>query len=112
MENNLGNKETMARNIKRYCENKGISLNRLAVDIDVPATTISNWVHANTYPRIDKIEKMANYFGITKADLVEEPAAASAIKSAMLIKKYEKLNDRDKQIIENMIDTMLTSYIQ
>lgn len=112
MENNLGNKETMAKNIKRYIEQKGITMARLAADIDVPPTTVSNWVHANSYPRIDKIEAMANYFSITKADLVEEPAAASAIKSAMLIKKYEKLNDRDKQIIENMIDTMLTSYIQ
>ena len=27
---------------------------------------------ANSYPRIDKIELMANYFGISKADLVED----------------------------------------
>lgn len=26
----------------------------------------------NTYPRIDKIEMMANYFGIEKSDLIED----------------------------------------
>ena len=35
-------------------------------------STFSDWVHARTYPRIDKIELMANYFGIEKSDLVEE----------------------------------------
>lgn len=105
MNNNLGNKETMARNIKRYVEQKGINLAQLGQNIGVPATTISNWVNANSYPRIDKIEMMANYFGISKADLVEEPAQATAIKSAQLVKKYERLSDRDKQIIENMIDS-------
>ena len=34
--------------------------------------TFSDWVNAKTYPRIDKIELMANYFGISKADLVED----------------------------------------
>lgn len=108
MGNNLGNKETMAKNIKRYMEQKGITMARLAAEINVPATTVSNWVHANSYPRIDKIEMMANYFKISKADLVEEPAQASAIRSAKLIKKFERLSDRDKDLIENMIDDMLT----
>ena len=32
----------------------------------------TDWVKGNSYPRIDKIELMANYFGISKADLVED----------------------------------------
>lgn len=34
--------------------------------------TFSDWINAKTYPRIDKIELMANYFGIEKSDLVED----------------------------------------
>ena len=38
----------------------------------VKYTTFTDWVKGNSYPRIDKIEMMANYFGISKADLVED----------------------------------------
>ena len=41
--------------------------------LGVKYTTFTDWINANAYPRIDKIEMMANYFHITKADLVEEP---------------------------------------
>ncbi len=39
--------------------------------------TFSDWVNAKTYPRIDKIELMANYFGISKSDLVEDRSRSS-----------------------------------
>ena len=40
--------------------------------LGVKYTTFTDWVKGNTYPRIDKIELMANYFGIEKSDLVED----------------------------------------
>ena len=68
----LGNKEIMAKNIKRYLEKKGITGKDLALAINVPPSTLYSWMQASAYPRIDKIEMMANYFGISKADLVED----------------------------------------
>ena len=68
----LGNKEAMAKNIKRNMRLKGVDRNRMSKDLKVSYTTLSDWINAKTYPRIDKIEMMANYFNITKADLVEE----------------------------------------
>lgn len=72
MKSNLGNKEIMAQNIRYYMEEKGIQSKDMCDVLDVPSSTFSYWINAKTYPRIDKIEKMANFFGITKADLVEE----------------------------------------
>lgn len=43
----------------------------MATDLNYPQTTVSNWTNANSYPRIDKIQEMANYFGIRKSDLTE-----------------------------------------
>lgn len=68
----LGNKETMSKNIKKHMRKRGVERNKLADDLNVSYSTISDWINAKTYPRIDKIELMANYFGISKADLVEE----------------------------------------
>ena len=65
----LGNKEIMAKNIRHYMELKGKDRNQICKDLGFKYTTFTDWINGNTYPRIDK---MANYFGITKADLVEE----------------------------------------
>lgn len=67
----LGNKQIMADNIKYYLKKNSISRKKLAADLDLSYTTLASWIQADTYPRIDKIEKMANYFGIEKSDLVE-----------------------------------------
>ena len=71
----LGNKEIMAKNIQRYMRANGLSRKELAQKLNVPYTTITDWVKGNTYPRIDKIEAMANFFGADKAHLAEAPTA-------------------------------------
>ncbi len=69
---NLGNKQIMANNILFYMEKFGKSRNDMCNALGVKYTTFTDWVKGKSYPRIDKIELMANYFGISKADLVEE----------------------------------------
>lgn len=68
----LGNKKVMGKNIERYMKLHNIDRNQLAFALGIPYTTITSWIKAENYPRIDKIEQLANYFGISKADLVEE----------------------------------------
>lgn len=80
---NLGNKEVMAKNIQYYMALNGKTRNDMCEALGVKYTTFTDWVKGNVYPRIDKIELMANYFGINKADLVEEhsnkPTSSSAV---------------------------------
>ena len=67
----LGNKEVMARNIKYYLKANDVTQTEMCNTLGFKMSTVSDWMHARTYPRIDKIEMMANYFGIEKSDLVE-----------------------------------------
>lgn len=76
MKNNLGNKEVMAKNIRRYMELHDKTRSDLCSALGIRYTTLSDWLNAKTYPRIDKIEIMANYFGIKKSDLVEPASPA------------------------------------
>ena len=69
---NLGNKEIMAKNIKRYMALNQVRQTDICKTLKFPMATFSDWINAKTYPRIDKIEMMANYFGIEKSDLVED----------------------------------------
>ena len=57
-------------------ELRGKERNDVCKDLGFKYTTFTDWINAKTYPRIDKIEMMANYFGVSKADLVEEPVEA------------------------------------
>ena len=73
------NKRIMARNIKRYMERKGVSNQQLCDDLGFKYTTFMDWIKAVTYPRIGKVEAMANYFGCEKSDLIEEKKEKSTI---------------------------------
>lgn len=68
----LGNKEIMSRNIQYYMDLNNKTRQEMCDALGVKYSTFTDWVNGNTYPRIDKIEMMANYFGIKKSDLVEE----------------------------------------
>ena len=69
---NLGNKQIMANNIRAHLDSLGLNAKEFSNRLDFKYSTVLDWLNAKTYPRIDKIEKMANYFGVEKSDLVEE----------------------------------------
>lgn len=64
--------EIMAENIKLYLNKNGKTPANLIADLGIKRSTVYNWLNGVSYPRIDKIELLADYFGITKADLVED----------------------------------------
>lgn len=91
MSNNLGNKQTMAQNIKYYMEKNDKSRKDMCEALGVSYMTFADWVNAKTYPRIDKIEMMAQFFRVSKSDLVEEhkpvsemPRQVSAVRIPVL----------------------------
>ena len=73
----LGNKQIMAENILYYMNQHEKNRNDLCRDLGFKYTTVTGWITAEKYPRIDKIELMANYFGVSKSDLVEKRKPAN-----------------------------------
>ena len=67
----LGNKEVFAKNLQYYMKLNNKTRNDVCRDLEIPYSTFTDWCNANIYPRIDKIQLLANYFGIQKSDLVE-----------------------------------------
>lgn len=74
----LGNKEVFSQNLKYYIEQSGKDRRELAEIWGFPYSTVSEWINAKKYPRIDRIEIMANYFGIQKSDLIEKKVSEEA----------------------------------
>lgn len=70
--NSIGNKEIFAKNLNYYIDRSGKSKKELADMVGVAPSTFNDWTKAKKYPRIDKIEILANIFKILKSDLIEE----------------------------------------
>lgn len=92
----LGNKEIMAKNIQYYMDKYGKTRQDMCEALGVKYTTFTDWVKGNSYPRIDKIELMANYFGISKADLVEDHKDLSD--------DHYYLNDETREIAQEVFE--------
>ena len=80
----LGNKEIMAQNIQRLMEKHGKDRNDICRDLGFKYTTFTDWINGNTYPRIDKIELMANYFNVSKSELVEAHTDSQQSKAVVI----------------------------
>ena len=68
----MDNKNIFASNLQRYMEMNGKSRRDVSEAIGVSYYTFTDWVKGKKYPRMDKVEKLASYFGILKSDLIEE----------------------------------------
>ena len=65
-------KKIFARNLQRYMDSRGKTRRDVCDDLGFSYYTYSDWVNGKKFPRIDKIEMLADYFGIEKSDLIEE----------------------------------------
>ena len=68
----MDNKNIFSINLKRYMKENDKSRKEVCEALGVSYYTFSDWVNGKKYPRMDKVEKLANYFGILKSDLIED----------------------------------------
>ena len=68
----IGNKDVFARNLKKHRDRSGKDRRQIASDLGFPYSTLTEWINGKKYPRIDRIERLAEYFGVSKSDLIED----------------------------------------
>ena len=64
-------KEILSTNLKRYIEYRKLSVTDLANKINLPYSTVNDWVNGVSYPRVDKLNILAEALGVSKRDLTE-----------------------------------------
>jgi transcriptional regulator with XRE-family HTH domain len=111
----LGNKEVFAKNLAYYLERSGRDQKEVAEVVGVAPSTFNEWMKAKKYPRIDKIEILANYFGILKSDLIEkvtedgyspsEPQLTEGEK--VLLDLFRRVPEDKQQMVLHMIRAAL-----
>jgi transcriptional regulator with XRE-family HTH domain len=117
----MDNKDIFALNLKRYMKSQGKSRNDISEALGISYFTVSDWVNGKKYPRMDKVEMLANYFGIQKSDLIEdktklnlqlftenspeEPRLTEGEK--MLLDIFRLVPEENKQMVVEMIRAAL-----
>ena len=84
-------KKIFSNNLKFFMQQKNKTRKEICDVVD--------WEKGNTYPRIDKIELLAKYFGIQKSDLIEEKNDTN--------KNSLELTARDERDIKKHLDKAL-----
>lgn len=111
---NIGNKETFAQNLGHYLSICGKEQKEIAEDIGVATSTFNDWVKGKNYPRIDKIERLANYFGIKKSDLIEDKKPTPEEQGLsegerMLLDLFRQVPEDQQQLVIGMIRAALNT---
>ena len=68
----MENKDIFSRNLRKYMEIQGKTRRDISQALGISYYTVSDWVCGKKYPRMDKVEMLADYFGIKKSDLIEQ----------------------------------------
>lgn len=109
----MDNKDIFASNLKRQMELKGKSRNDISSALGISYFTITDWVKGKKYPRMDKVEMLANYFGIHKSDLIEDKKESSPDKveltegEQMLLDLFRLVPEDKQQMVIQMIRVAL-----
>jgi len=109
---------------------KGVTRADMSSDLEIKYTTLNDWVHGLKFPRYDKVEMLADYFGITIEELLSEEGHKLAyysnlVKSGMekrdyvirtsdglefLLETRSKLNDEGKKMLDEYAQFLLSKY--
>lgn len=85
-------KNTFANNFVFYLKKTGKNQSDVANYLGVTTSTVSDWANAKKYPRVDKMQALADYLGVLISDLRDEHSKD--------INERHVLSEEDKQIIE------------
>lgn len=86
----MDNKAIFSANLKRYMELNQKSRKDICDALGFNYYTFSDWVNGKKYPRMDKIERLASYFGIQKSDLIEDKSSQTP---STFLARYKILTD-------------------
>lgn len=108
----MEHKEVFSQNLKKHMALSGKSRREVCEALGYSYFTFSDWVNGKKMPRMDKVEQLANYFGVKKSDLIEEqkksaPADGLSDAKRKLIALAENCLEEDAENLLKMMELAL-----
>lgn len=89
-------------NLCQYMRKRGIEQSDIVSALGYSASTVSDWVNGKKYPRVDAMQRLADYLGIVISDLTIEHKAEGHEATVLdedeseLISIFRALNEKGK----------------
>lgn len=94
MSNNA--RETFKKNLRYYMQKNGKSQSDISRDLKVPLSTVSNWYNGTSYPRVDKMQALADYFNTSMKNLTDD-------QEEVVVQTFTSAQEAVKFILENPV---------
>lgn len=104
----MDHKTIFSENLKMYMALSGKSRKEVCEALGYSYFTFSDWVNGKKMPRMDKVEQLANYFGVLKSDLIEEKKKTATKNDSGLSEAKLQLLD----LVENCSDEEVSRLLQ
>lgn len=106
-------KKVISRNIARLISKTGKSRKEICAEMNIGYSTFSEWANGRSYPRPDKIEMLAKYFSVSKAEIIEEQKAPLSLRTPAEIgdiirRRREEKGLTTEQLADNAHTTAAT----
>ena len=115
----LRQKKIFAQNLRYYLDKTGKLQREVSDALKISQCSVSDWMNLRSYPRMNKIQQMAELFGCEISDLIEEHSLDNknyALKISEefindpqayeLYRKIKALSERDREAVEMLIDRL------
>lgn len=115
----LRQKKIFAQNLRYYLDKTGRLQRDVADTLKISQCSVSDWMNLRSYPRMNKIQQIAELFGCEISDLIEEHSLDNknyALKISEeftndpqayeLYQKIKALSERDREAVELLIDRL------
>lgn len=86
----------------------------VAEAIDVSPQTFNTWCKGKALPRMGKVQKLADYFGVNKSELIDPPSEDGSQSNQQLsdlqqkiLEAYDKLPDSKKIALYEFVKSLI-----
>ncbi len=87
--------------IKDLCKERGWSYYRLAVQAQIPYSTLNNMLHRDNIPTIPTLQKICDGMGITLSDFFADSVSEAHLTQSQreVLELYSGLQQNDKKLL-------------
>lgn len=94
----------VSKNLKRIAYQHEKTQTDIARDLNISKATVSSWMNGTRLPRMDKVDLLCQYFGVTREDIMEESPVRKS--TSIKIPVYGRVRAGiPNAAIEDIIDT-------
>lgn len=93
--------------INELRKNRGWSIYKLAEESGITQSTLANMFTRKSNPSISTLIQLCEAFGITLSQFFDDKELKYSDDELMLLSNYKKLNEKEKHIINSLIDNIL-----